>query len=164
MATVKCIDEVASPLWICISLLAPIRKESCWKHHLADLLFHYCISACSKPQYRRICVVIIWKKKKKKNSTGLYTYDIRYNSWRNDLMIQINPHKKINLSRALRATISACESLTMSPWGLKSERPIHFVPVPRATTSKSKIKQINYQSPALLLKIKYERKEKGNDL
>lgn len=35
----------------------------------------------------------------------------------------------------------------MSPWGLKSERPIHFVPVPRATTSKSKNKQINHQSP-----------------
>ena len=38
----------------------------------------------------------------------------------------------MNLSKALRAIISAWESLRMSPRGLKRERPIHLVPVPNA--------------------------------
>ena len=48
---------------------------------------------------------------------------------------QSSDHEHLN--KALRATISACESLTMSPRGLKSERPRHLVPVPSATTCKS---------------------------
>lgn len=44
---------------------------------------------------------------------------------------------KENLIKARRAITSAWESLTISPSGLKSERPIHLVPVPKATTSNS---------------------------
>lgn len=43
----------------------------------------------------------------------------------------------INLMRALRAIISAWESFTTSPRGLRSDPPRHLVPVPRETTCSS---------------------------
>jgi len=51
-----------------------------------------------------------------------------------------SPNIVKNLIKALLAMISACESLTISPRLLRSERPTHFVPVPSATTSNSEKK------------------------
>lgn len=73
---------------------------------------------------------------------------------------------KTDLNKALRAIISACESLTISPRGLKSLRPIHFVPVPRATTSKSILERNQLHLPnktfdcPLKIRRETERKEK----